>query len=215
MEKRMKLKSKESSNWLSPLLKEVRESPTTDIKRLQGNVKSPIFMIAPPPTMREVDQNLAWCNPTAEAFFSMMSASVPLTPHEFLIMPASFRVQTTKNFRQGDSELGQRIMREAVKQPHVHGVVCIGSDAFKAYFGFGRKPSMGMLVGTPLKLAPTNFKPLIVIPDLDLLTFNAPLAKRERKMSFREIGQADAAQNQLLKMIEDRQLFQKIYQLWQ
>lgn len=210
----MKLKSKQS-DWLSPLLKEVRESQKTDIKRLQGSVASPVFMIAPPPTTHEVDQNLAWCNPIAEAFFSMMSASVPLTPHEFLVMPASFRKQTSKNFRQADAELGQRIMRAAVAQPHVHGVICVGSIAFKAYFGFGRKPSMGMLVGTPLRLAPTNFKPLIVLPDLELLTFNAPSAKRERQMSFREINQADAAQSQLLKMIEDRQLFQKIYALWQ
>lgn len=203
-----------TKSWLDPYLRILRTG-TYEIRRLQGSLTANVLMIAPPPTEVEREFDLAWCSAAAANFFDMMRAEVPLTPNEFLIMPASFRLQTTKNFRTADANLGREILAAAAKSSQITGFVCVGSEAFKAYFGFGKKPSMDMLVGTVLRVSQTGYKPLLVFPDMDLLSFDPVQARKEKTLSFRELNQRSAAQRQLIQMFGKRKLFQKLEALCQ
>lgn len=200
-------------HWLSPFIARLRASDF-EIKRFQGNPKATVLLLAPPPGEEEVKENLAWCGPSARVFFELMQAQVPLTPNQFLILPAAFRKQTTKMFRSSDADFGRTVVKAAAESDQIKAFVCVGGEAFKAYIGYGKNPSMDMLAGTVLQVAQTNMKPLLVFPDMTPLLFNERAARVSRTPN-REIGQALAAQRSLLKMLEQREMFEKTLKLCQ
>lgn len=202
-----------NKHWLLPFIARLKTSEF-EIKRFQGDPKASVLLLAPPPGEDEVRENLAWCGPTAQVFFELMRAQVPLTPNQFLIMPAAFRRQTTKQFRSSDADFGRTVVKAAAESDAIKAFVCIGPEAFKAYIGYGKTPSMDMLSGTLLQVVQTGLKPLLVFPDLTPLLFNEAVARNSR-MPQREIGQARAAQRSMLKNLEKRQLFEKVMQLCQ
>lgn len=204
----MKIPNRE--HWLDVHTRELvrRQFP---INRLQGDKNAPLFIVAPPPKAEEVAENLAWCGPTAQVFFEFLAAVCPLRPSSFLIMPSAFKEQTTKNFRAADALFGQEIVAAAARESQIRGFACIGSDAFKSYFGFGKKPSMPMLVGNVMRLANVGNKPVIVFPDLEPLCFEAPNGQR---FTRREVAQALGLKRETLNLLEKKKAFEKLYSLW-
>lgn len=195
-------------NWLDPFVKELPKLKGA-ITRFQGATTASVLVIAPPPTEVEEKENLAWCNPVAQTFFQLLGANVSLSPNDFLIMPAAFNKQTSKTFKPTSAEFGRTVLAAAAASKQIKGFVCAGGDAFKAYFGFGKKPNMSLLGGSVVKMQLTNFKPLLVLPDLGLLAFDPKRAKAEG-IAYRDIVGMVRDQTRLIAELEKKQIYQKL-----
>src|SRR5688572_10104786 len=139
------------------LLEELRDGD--EITRLQGSLDASIFLIAPQPSSKEVEDNLCWSNHNAERFFELLESLTELTANSFIIMPTTFNGGKPVN---ANTELPKRFLKRAAHFRQIRRFVCVGSDAFKVFFGMGRKPSMPMLMGHTMYVKETNFKPLFV-----------------------------------------------------
>jgi uracil-DNA glycosylase len=163
----MKLKRK-SSDWTSSFSAVLTQRG--GINRLQGHPEASIFLIAPVPRELEASHNLAWCDKSASRFFMWMQNEIGLKSNEdFLIMPCTF---DGKKPVKANTDVGHEIVAAAAASDHIERFVCVGSDAFKTYFGYGMKPSMHSLAGhTMYSLQQARFKPVFVFPDLHALNF--------------------------------------------
>jgi uracil-DNA glycosylase len=157
------------NNWLEPYCERLRKR--TGITRLQGSPSAETFLIAPVPGKDELSQNLAWCNRSASRFFMWMNNQIGLKSNDdFLIMPCTFDGDKPKK---GNTDIGLDIAAAAAQSKSIKRFVIVGGDAFKTYFGYGKKPSMDSLVGHIMFLQQADFKPLFVFPDLWALSFDA------------------------------------------
>lgn len=179
------------------LLVELRDGK--EITRLQGSLDASIFLIAPQPSEAEVEDNLCWSNHNAERFFELVGSLTELTPNSFIIMPTTFNGGKPVN---ANTELPKRFLKRAATFRQIRRFVCIGSDAFKVFFGQGRKPSMPMLQGHTMYVKETNFKPLFVFPDADTLALKPDHYiedKREYSALKRRVDQTVKTYEQLLE----------------
>jgi uracil-DNA glycosylase len=182
----MKVQMKAKVPMFGDLLNELREGK--DITRLQGNLNASILLIAPQPSEMEVEENLCWVNHNAQKFFELMESLTELSPDDFLIMPTTFNGGKPVN---ANTELPKRFLHRAAHFKQIRRFVCIGSDAFKVFFGQGRKPSMPMLMGHTMYVTETSWKPLFVFPDADTLAMSGEHIpdKRQYSMMRRKVDQ--------------------------
>jgi hypothetical protein len=159
---RVKAPREENKSWLETHLRQLRKLSGC-ITRLQVSLGSNLFLIAPIPTQQELDGNLAWCDWSARRFFTWTQNHHSLTPNDFLIMPTTF---DGKKPLKGNTQIGQEIVASAAQSDHISHFICVGSDAFKTYMGFGKAPSMPSLVGNTTYLEVVNHKPVFVFPDI-------------------------------------------------
>lgn len=197
------------STWINLVATELilQKMPIT---RLQGNVDAPVLLIAPVPTARTIAQNLTWGDEIAEAFFTLMLESVPLTMDQFLIMPTTFDGKKP-NVR--NTKIGSGIIANAAKDPRFKAFICIGSSAFVAYFGHGKKPDMNMLCGTCLKVPETKFKPLLVLHDVEPLVYSYGSLSAKFGRDRRAIQDALKQQKNLLEFFQKKHIFEQIGEL--
>lgn len=198
---------KTTKTWIDPYLSKLRQSGCA-ITRLQGRVDSPVLMLAPIPTDKEVNDNLAWTNPYAEVFFELMESVSPHGPGDFLIMPTLFGVPKRKKVSASEIGLSTEILSAAAKALTIKGFVCIGGETFRLFFGYGRKPSMTMLNGAILRVPQTAHKPLVVVPDLTPLLFSTEGLNR------REAAIAQQQQRATVRLLEQTNVFRKIHELF-
>ena len=144
---------------LQELITRLRQQP--GINRLQGTAKASVFVIAPVPGELELRNNLCWCNEAAKKFFSMLELACG-KPMHFLVMPTTF---DGKKPVKANTQFPKIILTRAAFNKAIEQFICIGSDAFKTYFGHGKKPSMPSLIGNVIYVKETNNKPLYVFPD--------------------------------------------------
>lgn len=147
-------------SWLWPLIPEVRKQ---QINRLQGNAFAKTILVAPVPGEPEMTNNFCWCDLNAAEFFGMTELQLGVRPDTFLVLPTTFDGRKPVNANTG---LTRMLIEAAAKSERVERFAVIGSDAFKAYFGFGRKPSMNALGGSTIFVQTVNYKPLFTFPDL-------------------------------------------------
>ncbi len=198
---------KPKPTWIDPFLVRLRKGDTP-IKRLQGSHHSPVLVLAPVPTQKEVDDNLAWSSPYAEVFFEMMSAVSPHGPNDFLIMPSIFGLPKRKKVSAQEAELSTAIFKAAGATLTIRGFVCIGSEPFKLFVGNGRCPSMVTLSGSVLRAPQTGNKPMVIVPDLQ------PMFFQPEGMSRREVMMAQQQQRAIVHLLEKTNVFGKINQLF-
>jgi hypothetical protein len=178
------MKIKRLKTPLEQAIAELR-SQSSGITRLQGHPDAETFLLAPFPTKAELDANLAWCDKRASEFFNWMQAEIGLQCNkDFLIMPGTSNAEKPKK---DNTALGLKITQAAAADKHIKRFVVIGSEPFKAYIGFGKKPSMSSLVGNIMYLPAVNHKPVFVFPDLDALNYDATIrykTKRDWAIAF-------------------------------
>jgi len=165
-------------DWIDPIVARLRERE--GLKRLQGNSNASILMIAPRPGALELQQDLVWCDMAAVRFFNWMRNEFNLDSNgDFIIMPCTF---DGKNPKKSNTDLGLELLENSKTENRIKRYIVIGSDAFKVYFGYGRKALMESLVGNTLYLQQGGYKPVFVFPDLWALNFDPEmrgLAKRD------------------------------------
>jgi uracil-DNA glycosylase len=168
---------KKKGSWVDEVVKNLRNRE--GITRLQGNPNASILLIGPVPTQVEIHNNLAWCDQAASRFFTWMENEHDLKSNQdFLIMPTTFDADKPKK---GNTDIGMNIVEAAAEEESIERMICIGGDAFKTYFGFGRKPSMESLVGNVMFLQQSKFKPVFVFPDLNALRWNDEMKFKEKR----------------------------------
>lgn len=190
----MKVFDKPKIPMFADLLEELRDGK--EITRLQGSLNASICLIAPQPSKDEVEANLCWVNRNAQVFFSLTESLVDLGPDDFLIFPTTFNGEKPVK---SNTELPKRFLKRASQFKQIRRFVCIGSDAFKVFFGMGKKPSMSMLTGRTLYVAETAFKPLMVMPDPNLtMPLEKIVDKREYSIRRRQVDNNIALYERIL-----------------
>lgn len=200
-----KVKRKKSSNWVDSAVEGLRKRE--GITRLQGNPLASIFLIGPVPGKRELDENLPWCDLDASRFFNWVQNNHNLKSNkDFLIMPTTF---DAKKPVKGNTDIGHILVEGACEAESVERIVCIGGDAFKTYFGYGRKPSMNSLVGNVMFLEQVNYKPVFVFPDLQALKFTEEMRFPEKRDFYRAMNYCQHVMKSLDKLTKRFSAFLK------
>lgn len=189
------LPKKANKNWVSDLIPGLRKRQ--GITRLQGNITASSLLLAPVPTLVELDQNLSWCDLSARRFFVWMQNSFDLGPNDFLIVPCTF---DGKKPVKGNTDVGLEIVSAAAKSKAIKRFVVIGGDPFKTYFGYGKKPSMESLVGNTMFLQQSGFKPVFVFPDLNSLRFSEEIRYKDKRDYYRALAAMQYTMGNLEKL---------------
>lgn len=164
------LLKKRKQNWLDPFVKEISKFPS--INRLQGNSKATTLLLAPNPHKEDVANNLCWSGPSAIWFFDAIAGECECASDSFVVLPLTF---TGNRPVAAEVAMSVAIFKAAAENPAITKCVCVGSDAFKTYFGHGRKANMKTVAcGNTLLVPDFNFKPLFAFPDVEPLNFEQP-----------------------------------------
>ena len=171
-------------SWIKPLEVELRTQE--GVTRFLGSSDAETVLIAPIPTAFELQYNLPWCSPAAVWFYDNLAAQCGITPDDLLVVPTTF---DGKKPVKANTEFGKRVIEAAAQSEQIKRFICIGADAFKVFFGFGKKPPQSIFQGTPVQTRESNYKPLLVFPNPALVMGNNYDSKRDYAIALQFVEQ--------------------------
>lgn len=178
------------------------------VTRLQGAPDARLLLIAPPVGAAEIKQNAVWCGATLLWFRKYLARCFQHTGlPRVMMVPTCFHLpRNPKRVRGIEAAEAIQVVQTLLKLQQFTGVLCIGGEAYRHMFGFGSKPSMAILAFRLTAGAGSNYRPVFVLPDLDLLT---GVANNRRQYTFRDLniarileGQFDQATERVVQFME-------------